>query len=171
MQEGRKGKIQLNIDLSPLRVRSVKLWSYIPSCFWTSEPLGLPVLDFFKAFDTVQHRKFLKKLEQYGIKGQVYDWIAAWLTRRSQRVTLDGECSAPAKVSSGVPQGTILGPLMFLIYIIDIGDGIYSNLRLFAHDSLLYLVIDTPNDAAQLQNDKTTWDKLSQWAAKWQTVV
>ena len=80
-------------------------------------------------------------------------------------------CSAPAKVSSGVPQGTVLGPLMFLIYIIDIGDGIYSNLRLFAHDSLLYLVIDTPNDPAQLQNDKTTWDKLSEWAAKWQTVV
>ena len=62
-------------------------------------------------------------------------------------------CSAPAKVSSGVPQGTVLGPLMFLIYIIDIGDGIYSNLRLFAHDSLLYLATETPNDAAQLQND------------------
>ena len=63
-------------------------------------------------------------------------------------------CSAPAKVSSGVPQGTLLGPL--LIYIIDIGDGIYSNLRLFAHDSLLYLATETPNDAAQLQNDFRT---------------
>ena len=65
-------------------------------------------------------------------------------------------CSAPAKVSSGVPQGTVLGPLMFLIYLIDIGDGIYSNLRLFAHDSLLYLATETPNDAAQLQNDFRT---------------
>lgn len=72
---------------------------------------------------------------------------------------LDGECSAPAKVSSGVPHGTVLGLLMLLIYIIDIGDGIYSNLRLFTHDSLLYLAIETPNDAT-----KRLQDKLSQWA-------
>ena len=127
--------------------------------------VDLLVLDFSKAFDTVPHARLLKKLEHYGVDGNVHGWISSWLTNRSQRVTLDGTSSNEVNVRSGVPQGTVLGPLMFLIYINDIGENITSNLRLFADDSLVYFAIETPQDCLTLQKDL---DKLSLWASKWQ---
>ena len=108
---------------------------------------------------------FLKKLEHYGINELVHGWIRSWLLNRSQRVIIDGAGSNEVSVRSGVPQGTVLGPLMFLIYINDIGEHITSNLRLFADDSLLYCAIDIPQDCLALQEDL---DKLSQWSHKWQ---
>ncbi|KAK2568354.1 RNA-directed DNA polymerase from mobile element jockey [Acropora cervicornis] len=121
--------------------------------------------DFSKAFDTVPHARLLKKLEHYGINELVLGWIRSWLLNRSQRVIIDGASSNEVSVRSGVPQGTVLGPLMFLIYINDIGEHITSNLRLFADDSLLYCAIDIPQDCLALQEDL---DKLSQWSYKWQ---
>ena len=125
----------------------------------------LLILDFSKAFDTVPHARLLKKLEHYGINELVLGWIRSWLLNRSQRVIIDGASSNEVSVRSGVPQGTVLGPLMFLIYINDIGEHITSNLRLFADDSLLYCAIDIPQDCLALQEDL---DKLSQWSYKWQ---
>ena len=125
------------------------------------------ILDFQKAFDKVPHQRLLSKLEFYGIRGNILKWITKWLTSRTQRVVVDGEISSPANVKSGVPQGTVLGPLMFLIYINDIADNISSetSIRLFADDCLLYRVIKSFSDTVTLQNDLTS---LSNWAIKWQ---
>ena len=124
------------------------------------------ILDFTKAFDTVAHKRLLRKLEHYGVVGNTHRWITKWLTQRTQTVVVDGESSTAIKVGSGVPQGTVLGPLMFLLYINDIGDEVHdSKLRLFADDCLLYREIRTRNDEEGLQQDL---DKLTNWAKKWQ---
>ena len=123
------------------------------------------LLDFSKAFDTVPHRRLLDKLKFYHIESNIMRWIEQWLTARHQRVLLDGESSDYVPVLSGVPQGTVLGPLMFLIYINDITENISSQLKLFADDCLLYRAIRTEQDALLLQKDL---DSLSQWATIWQ---
>ena len=84
------------------------------------------ILDFSKAFDTVPHKRLLKKLVSYGINGNILSWLEAWLTQREQQVTIEGDKSSTAKVTSGVPQGTVLEHLMFLLYINDIGNDITS---------------------------------------------
>ena len=127
--------------------------------------VDIVLLDFAKAFDTVPHRRLLKKLHYYGIRDNISKWIEAWLTNRTQCVLLEGESSGSVLVSSGVPQGTVLGPLMFLLYINDIIKNIVSPLRLFADDCLLYRVIDSQEDTFILQQDL---DKLSQWVQTWQ---
>jgi hypothetical protein len=96
------------------------------------------ILDFSKAFDTVAHQRLLKKLEFYGICDKTNAWIRSWLTTRTQRVVIDGETSSTVHVDSGVPQGTVLGSLMFLLFINDIGDKINSTIKLFADDCLLF---------------------------------
>ena len=73
------------------------------------------LIDFRKAFDTVPHCRLLNKLSHYGIQGKVHDWIKVWLTRRVQRVVINGYDSNFVQVQSGVPQGTVLGPWMFLL--------------------------------------------------------
>lgn len=107
---------------------------------------------FRKAFDKVPHQILLSKLYHYGIQGKKLTWINSWLTERFQRVVMDGEASSLAKVTSGVPQGTVLGPLMFLLFINDIHENINSSLRLFADYALLYRSIDTTNNCAIRQN-------------------
>ena len=91
-----------------------------------NQQVDMLILDFSQAFDTVPHKRLLKKLESYGINGNILSWLEAWLTQREQQVTIEGDKSSTATVTSGVPQGTVLGPLMFLLYINYIGNDITS---------------------------------------------
>ena len=118
-----------------------------------------------RPFDKVPHQRLLSKLNYYGIQGKTLAWINFWLTERIQRVVVDGEASSFVKVTSGVPQGTVLGPLMFLLFTNDIHENLDSTLRLFADDALLYRSINTMNDTIILQNDI---DKLVSWSKTWQ---
>ena len=111
------------------------------------------LLDFSKAFDTVPHKRLLKKLDHYGIRGQRIKWIESWLCGRAQTVVVNGSQSSPVTATSGVPQGAALGPLMFLLYINDIGLPLTSELGLFADDSVLYGVVNNISSAEALQSD------------------
>ena len=122
------------------------------------------VFDFSKAFDTVPHNLLLSKLHYYGICGNVHKWITAFLTSRLQRVVLNGSNSDWLSVISGVPQGSVLGPLLFLLYINDIALGVESTVRLFADDLIVYREISSENSHTLLQNDI---DKLFNWSQKW----
>ena len=118
------------------------------------------IMDFAKAFDKVPHRRLLYKLDHYGIRGSIHKWISSWLSERSQIVVLDGQASDPVPVLSGVPQGSVLGPVLFLIFI-----NIRSSVRLFADDCVLYRNIKSPIDRQILQDDLNS---LAQWETDWQ---
>ena len=118
------------------------------------------LLDFSKAFDKVNHSKLLWKL--HGIRELA--WIRAFLGSRSQQVVIDGEESESIPVTSGVPQGSVLGPILFLIYINDLPDEVRSRVRLFADDTALYLTMECEDDRSALQTDL---DILSAWETKW----
>ena len=111
------------------------------------------ILDMSKAFDKVPHERLALKLHHYGIRGSVLTWLQSFLRGQSQQVVLDGYYSTPCDVISGVPQGSVLGPTLFLIYINDIVDGIQSTIRLFADDCLIYRCINSSADQCILQED------------------
>jgi len=110
-------------------------------------------LDFQKAFDKVPHRRLLNKLKAHGISGNILNWICEWLNGRQQRVILSGNVSAWLYVISGVPQGSILGPLLFLILINDIDKGIANRLLKFADDTKLVGTVSSDLDIEQLHSD------------------
>ena len=124
----------------------------------------IAILDFSKAFDTVPHHKLLHKLSSYGVRGKLHRWISSFLCNRFMKVVVDGECSSETKVLSGVPQGTVLGPLLFLVHINDLPDCVTSNVRLFADDCLLYRTVKSQKDQEALQTDLKS---LEIWADKW----
>ena len=95
-------------------------------------------LDFGKAFDKVSHRKLIIKLKYYGITGHTLGWISGCLSNRTQVVSVNSSLSNSTNVTSGVPQGSVLGPTLFLLYINDIVDSIQSDVHLFADDSMIY---------------------------------
>ena len=122
------------------------------------------MLDFSKAFDVVPHRRLLSKLRHYGINGVAHDWIEDFLTGRTQQVVVDGFASDWSSVGSGVPQGTVLGPLLFLVHINDLPDCVSSRVRLFADDCLVYREISSRDDQLTLQRDLKC---LEDWALDW----
>ncbi len=132
------------------------------NCLDRSSQVDAILLDFSKAFDKVDHSTLLLKMHNYGIQGCLLDWTESFLRGRTQRVLVDGALSDPSPVLSGVPQGTVLGPLFFLIYINDIHKELSPGtiIRLFADDSLLYRTIASETDCIILQKDL---DALQRW--------
>ena len=127
-------------------------------------------IDFAKAFDSVSHEKVITKLSTFGLKFELLQWLSSFLTNRSQRVIIDNVFSLPTQVVSGVPQGSVLGPLLFLLYINDIVSCIEGKcqIKLFADDSKFYMS-RTNDDTSDMV---TSLSKFSTWAnKKWQLVV
>ena len=120
--------------------------------------------DFSKAFDSVSHKRLLTKLKVYGISGKLYNWIANFLDNRRQRVVLNGCKSNWVKVTSGVPQGSALGPLLFLIFVNDLPSQMkFCKAKMFADDIELYTT--EKDNHARIQYDIS---KVCDWSKKWQ---
>ena len=143
-------------------LEAVHDWS---ECLNRSSQSDVLLLDFSKAFDKVPHQRLALKLHHYGIRGNTLRWIQAFLDNREQCVSVNGTHSQWSPVKSGVPQGSVLGPTLFLVYINDIVDDVKSNIRLFADDSILYREIRGDEDHAILQQDLNT---VFKWADTWQ---
>ena len=122
-------------------------------------------LDFAKAFDKVPHERLCYKLSYYGINEPLLLWIKDFLSDRSQQVVLEGKYSDSCPVLSGVPQGTVLAPLLFLLYINDISSNIQCTLQLYADNILIYTTIKSLDDYNRLQHDLFL---LQEWASLWQ---
>ena len=120
--------------------------------------------DFSKAFDSVPHARLLLKLQAYGINGQLLSWFKNFLTGRCQCVKINSVLSSWTHVSSGVPQGSVLGPLMFALYINDLPSLVSSQLLMFADDIKLYRSIRSVEDCFVLQNDINV---ILDWSRHW----
>ena len=116
--------------------------------------------DFAKAFDTVPHERMLRKLPCYGINENITGWIRDFVTGRRQKVVINGEKSKWGSVISGIPQGSILGPLIFVLYINDLPEMIDATMLLFADDTKLFKEIHNTEDQISLQTDV---DKMVKW--------
>ena len=130
-----------------------------------AKSLDIIYLDFQKAFDKVPHEKLLLKTEALGITGNIHRWIASWLHDRKQRVLINGESSPWAPVTSGVPQGSVLGPILFIIYINDIDVGLNNFISKFADDTKIGNAVITEDDKRKLQQDL---NKIAEWSSNWQ---
>ena len=122
-------------------------------------------LDFQKAFDTVPHKRLISKVKAHGIAGNTLKWLGDWLSDRKQRVVINGKESEWHKVNSGVPQGSVLGPVLFIVYINDIDEGINCTLSKFADDTKIMSKVESASQWQELQSDL---NKLACWAEKWQ---
>ena len=130
----------------------------------SGKQVDVAVMDFSKAFDVVPHQRLLSKLNFYGIRGRALEWIEAFLTDRIQQVVVNGEFSDIAPVTSGVPQGSVLGPILFLSFINDMPECVTSKCRLFADDSIIYREVSATSDCTRLQDDL---DALERWEKAW----
>ena len=125
-------------------------------------PVDIMYLDFRKAFDTVPHVRLINKLKAYGIEGNLLLWIASFLSNRQQRVRVNKQYSDFSAVASGIPQGSILGPLLFIIFINDLPDNLNSNCKIFADDTKIY----GPSQNYNILQDDLI--RLLEWSDKWQ---
>ena len=122
-------------------------------------------LDFTRAFDIVPHTRLLLKLKALGITGELLQWIQSFLTTRFQRVVVNGHHSEWLSVSSGVPQGSILGPLLFILYVNDVNSVVmHSSLKMFADDLTLYQEVASVEDCQKLQQDLSN---VYEWSLRW----
>ena len=134
---------------------------------WVDEgsPVDVIYLDFQKAFDKVPHQRLILKLKSHGMGNSIINWIEQWLKDRRQRIVVDGEVSSWKPVLSGVPQGSVLGPILFLVYINDLEEGVTGNILKFADDTKLFRKVKEIGDKQKLQDDI---DKFVKWSEKWQ---
>ena len=121
--------------------------------------------DISKAFDRVWHKGLIYKLKQHGIEGDFLKWLTDYLNGRQQKVIIRGCTSTFKVIQAGVPQDSVLGPLLFLIYVNDIADSLLSLTRLFADDSFLFYSASSLDDIQGLINHDLIL--LSQWAKQW----
>ena len=121
-------------------------------------------LDYQKAFDTVPHRRLMKKVQAYGFTENIEEWLSDFLTGRSQIVNIKGEHSEAKNIKSGIPQGSVLGPFLFVLFVNDLPEIIRSMLFLFADDSKISRAISENNDKIILQNDL---DVIVKWSDTW----
>ena len=128
-------------------------------------PVDVIYLDFQKAFDKVPHQRLISKLKSHGMGNSLINWIEQWLTDKRQSVVVEGEVSSWKSVLSGVPQGSVLGPILFLVYINDLEEGVTGKILKFADDTKLFRKVKEIGDKQNLQYDI---DKLVKWSEKWQ---
>ena len=121
--------------------------------------------DFSKAFDKVPHQRLLLKFKNFAVQGPILDWLTCFVTKRTQPVALEEIKSEEVIVKSGVPQGTVLGPLLFLVFINDIHENVSSQLHLFADDCILYREVINIEDCNNLQRDISS---ICDWESEWQ---
>ena len=121
--------------------------------------------DISKAFDRVWHRGLIHKLRDMGCSESLLKWFTGYLSNRRRRVVLNGLASEWTFITAGVPQGSILGPLLFLVYINDIVSELQAHVRLFADDTSLYIVVENPNNAAITLNNDLSF--ISTWGDDW----
>ncbi len=127
-------------------------------------------IDFRKAFDSVSHQKLINKLETFGISGNLLSWLSVFLSNRQQRVIIGSHMSSYVDVRSGVPQGSCLGPLLFVLYINDLPDVIKNvTCKLFADDVKIYDVVSEENSGHD--NITESLRRLCEWSARWQLVI
>ncbi|KAI8505108.1 hypothetical protein Bbelb_172170 [Branchiostoma belcheri] len=129
------------------------------------EPTDVIYLDFRKAFDSVPIQRLLTKIASYGIKGKLLQWIASFLSDRKQRVCVNGALSSWAEVTSGVPQGSVLGPVLFTVFVNDMPEAVTNQLKLFADDTKMYCPVTQEKHCEELQANLY---KLEEWSTKWQ---
>ena len=122
-------------------------------------------LDFAKAFDKVPHGRLINKLEAYGFNGNLLNWVRDFLNDRKQRVVINGISSNMESVTSGIPQGSVLGPTLFVIFINDLPETVKAYVKIFADDTKIFNAINSSDDNVILQEDI---DNLVNWSKKWQ---
>ena len=119
------------------------------------EPIDVIYLDFQKAFDSVPHQRLFQKLTSFGINGKILQWIKDFLWNRTQQVVLNGQKSSTTSVTSGVPQGSVLGPVLFTLFVNDIPSMVSSPTFMFADDTKIFRCVKSGDDHGALQNDLT----------------
>ena len=152
----------------PLRNCMTNLLTCMES--WTDmiekgQSIDIIYTDFAKAFDKVPHQRLLRKMKDIGIVGNVLNWVRSFLTGRNQRVRVENQFSNSVPVKSGIPQGSVLGPALFVIFINDMPEIVESMCQLFADDAKIFRNASSREDCIKLQNDS---DKLTEWSARWQ---
>ena len=125
----------------------------------------LVFLDISKTFDKVWHEGLLYKIKSMGVSGKLYNLLESYLSGRLQRVVLNGQTSLWRPVSAGVPQGSILGPLLFLVYINDLPNELKSNVKIFADDTSVFTIVKDKNENANTLNNDLML--ISKWAYNW----
>ena len=125
---------------------------------------NLILLDFSKAFDKVAHEKIMQKLHQYGIREDTLKWMKDFVDNRKQAVVINGVHSSCIPVFSGIPQGSVLSPVFFLLYINGLQEQVKSRVRLFADDTAIYLALSSHIEGKVLQNDLLSLEK---WKKMW----